>query len=550
MFLREPRFEQVRMKIEAWESSPLWQQILGITNALCRIVDYNDPTLAPDDQLYGYHFDLKPENILVEDLRTLVITDFGQAKFKRSNGTSSNIVGMGGTEGYAPPEIDDPDARQNRKYDVFSLGCILLEIATFVVKRHSGMAEFDRLRLTKIPGTNREDDRFFQRGQDARYEIKPQILRWIDELPSSDQAGNTKSKEFMIQVMILVKQMLEVNAHQRLEAKDVLVGLKHILATYQTLDALGQEIRCHDFEPGPEEVELGKHRMRKMQNPSYQDRNGSWQHTKVRVFGEYPSHVRIVTSTTSASRNALHSVTGHRTDIKLIPTYALHDRTYYRFLDGHIYFARMHSSSPMPFGGAKYLFDPLDDAIALQGALTEQDIARSYGIVRAAFVVSPTVTRRIKDVCKRPKLMQQNVAGQNAWTAQLWDEANSVPKSPVAPASLLAQGPAPRRIVVYFDKMIATLHFAKNLRVQPRTPECDAKVLRLVPTDISKDASFPISILSCTDDEPLPGIPLCKTMLHEAEEKRKFACKSFDLYFKCAEGMSTESLLIKCADPF
>lgn len=66
---------------------------------------------------------MKPENIVIDDSGYFYITDFGIAKFWRSN----NSDNTSGTPGYMAPEVL---ARQKHSYEVdfYALGIILFEI--------------------------------------------------------------------------------------------------------------------------------------------------------------------------------------------------------------------------------------------------------------------------------------------------------------------------------------------------------------------------------------------------------------------------------------
>uniref|UniRef100_A0A453A0R2 Protein kinase domain-containing protein n=1 Tax=Aegilops tauschii subsp. strangulata TaxID=200361 RepID=A0A453A0R2_AEGTS len=75
-----------------------------------------------------YHLDLKPENILLDKNMFPKIGDFGLSRLFRSEQThiTSKIMG---TVGYMPPEYIDRRAITS-KFDVFSLGVIILQIVT------------------------------------------------------------------------------------------------------------------------------------------------------------------------------------------------------------------------------------------------------------------------------------------------------------------------------------------------------------------------------------------------------------------------------------
>ena len=77
------------------------------------------------------HRDLKPSNILLDkDGRIAKIGDFGQAKFRPSD-KSHLSTQQPGTLPFMPPEcLRDDRPRFDSKGDVFSLGVVMLEVAT------------------------------------------------------------------------------------------------------------------------------------------------------------------------------------------------------------------------------------------------------------------------------------------------------------------------------------------------------------------------------------------------------------------------------------
>ena len=76
------------------------------------------------------HKDLKPANILIKEGH-VIIADFGIAKDLIDEETTASLISGGaqGTPMYMAPEIAI-DGRRGRAVDIFSLGCIFLEIST------------------------------------------------------------------------------------------------------------------------------------------------------------------------------------------------------------------------------------------------------------------------------------------------------------------------------------------------------------------------------------------------------------------------------------
>lgn len=231
-YLREDQFINPKTPLEM---NPLWQQVLGVARALNRIINFgvDDEPYSSDRGYYGFHFDLKPENILVENDGTFLISDFGQATFVERGG-SSRVDGHGGTEAYAPPEIDNLEKRQTQKYDIWSLGCILIEVVTVIVLGSNSLEEFDQLRVTTTG--NMTNDCFFEIdpeiiGSKRGYRIKSVILSWIEDLPKN--VDSQKSKDFLEKIIQLIKGMLAIDASDRFSSIEVVWYLHDILQQYQ-----------------------------------------------------------------------------------------------------------------------------------------------------------------------------------------------------------------------------------------------------------------------------------------------------------------------------
>ena len=133
----------------------LWlvSQFAGIVKALQSIHFMSEKTSAGGvDVLWqGWHGDIKPENILwfqpsssvdmTADHGTLVLTDFGLSGFRQDIfGLTQTKVprrDRGRTLAYSPP-----DQEHSPSYDIFSLGCVLLEIAAWIVGGQEGSRRF------------------------------------------------------------------------------------------------------------------------------------------------------------------------------------------------------------------------------------------------------------------------------------------------------------------------------------------------------------------------------------------------------------------------
>ena len=199
--LRDPQYllEQI---VSPLRMCPLWPQMLGLAQALHEFSTGNwkhklqsseseETSLGEAER--AIHFDLKPSNILVDrPSRTsptfqLVITDFGLADIKKTQGGSSGTHDRGGDEEYAPYEI--MLETQTRKYDVWSLGCIFLEIVTFLVAGHEGVTELDSARRQTSLNRRRQAHCYWEPctgGGDGfdGYRLKESVRLFIDTLKS------------------------------------------------------------------------------------------------------------------------------------------------------------------------------------------------------------------------------------------------------------------------------------------------------------------------------------------------------------------------------
>lgn len=181
-------------KVTQWA----WHQILGLTDGLKR--------LHESDTRHG---DLKPDNILMFDgdhesgPNPLVIADVGISKFhaeetriRRAQGYES--TSKGGTLRYEPPEIQlYAPATVSRKYDSWSLGCVLLEFIIWLVRGNNpvnGLQRFEQER--RSPRTN--IDRFWDQNTSTGEPIlHPAARRWINQEIAQDPRATPALRDLM-----------------------------------------------------------------------------------------------------------------------------------------------------------------------------------------------------------------------------------------------------------------------------------------------------------------------------------------------------------------
>ncbi|KAF1850799.1 kinase-like protein [Cucurbitaria berberidis CBS 394.84] len=166
------------------------KQIVGMAGALNAV---HEPTqFLQAIPKYGRHGDLKPENILwyqsEEDSRgILVIADLGLSAIN-SDKSRSNIPnnGIPGTPGYRPPECDLDGGKISRSYDIWTFGCLLLELVCWALGGEENRQEFEKARESPYI-TGAVTDIFFdvqvkENGQGYTITVKEQVRKWTSDL--------------------------------------------------------------------------------------------------------------------------------------------------------------------------------------------------------------------------------------------------------------------------------------------------------------------------------------------------------------------------------
>ncbi|MCJ1262496.1 hypothetical protein MMC22_002366 [Lobaria immixta] len=494
------------------ESSPLWNQLLGISKALDRIINYNPSERLEAKAFFGYHFDLKPPNILVEESGRLLITDFGHAIFNEA-GSTSGVPGVGGTPAYAPPEIDRDLYKPNRKYDIWSLGCILLEVCTFVVKGHDGVQKFDALRLTRAKHSNVEDDRFFRKrpSSNSSYEIKPEIITWMKQLPDSPRIFHEHSRKFLRSILNLVRQMLCVSVNERLSSTEVCKQLEAILDRFRPVQldqTLTQQIPCLSYTLYPAltlEVDA-----------------------PVSVFEDSSGYITTLDSGDNQTRE--FSI-GFRSQLTLIPQ--IHPSCN----ENKLFFQGLEDEEPL-YPQVKMLsFRDATDATLMQSLLLGQRITHSCGLIGGEIERRSPFRQRFKLQYCGSSIKEQL---RSAAIVQLWsEESGKTPKcwhgcqkrnSPRPLKEFLMHGALPRRIVIFYKSSIIIVRLAKNARIEKSTNTNNLTAWRIIPTDKTRDPTFVASMINLPRSDV--GIPLDRAILDAEERRGQFECRSLRLVFR------------------
>ena len=486
------------------ECSPLWTQLLGVFTALDRIINYNLPGEQGASAVYGYHFDLKPANILIEDSGRFIISDFGQANFKLGGGTSQ-VTGMGGTPAYAPPETDGSDNKPNRKYDIWSLGCILLEVCAFVVGGFEGVRNFDALKVSR--SLNVEDDRFFIKKVHARsyYEVKPQIVSWMKRLPKTTVGLREHSRKFLRKLMELAKDMVCVSVAERLTSTEARDRLESLLLQFQPVQRGSQvEAQAISILCPPKDQQ--------------------WKDVPVRILEDSSKFITIVD--TNDLRNRKASI-GPRSGTALIAQYAMGTERSLGFVSSDDEVSIHPSVGTMSFRDTK-------GVLMMQSILTGQGIRCSLNLLGGK--IEPKLSLKDKFKPGASMMLTREELGSNA-VVQLWsEEPHDNPDQWVQrknfPRSLEDFFSKPTfRTVIYHNSVIISIPLAKNVRMEKQATT-DLSTFRLIPTDKLRDPTFFASAIPMTQNHT--SLPLDRTELDAKEQKGHFECKSIQLNFRDA----------------
>ena len=236
--MQENRFDSHKKEDIIW----LLKQVYGIADAVKHIHDLtiqktpaSSPGLvapASGDRKTAWHHDLKPENLLLflencTDRGMIRISDWGSGKVSEYRHTSSyHTRSPNGTVTYEPPEAVS-DGGISRPYDLWSLGCIYLELliwATFgreEAEKFSGDRETTR--GSTQTGSLRDDAFWKQVGKEKvlRSSVTARMQR-LDEDPSA-----LPFKEFLE----CVRRMLEIEPNKRIKASELSERLYQIYET-------------------------------------------------------------------------------------------------------------------------------------------------------------------------------------------------------------------------------------------------------------------------------------------------------------------------------
>ncbi|KAI4109377.1 MAG: hypothetical protein L6R37_000534 [Teloschistes peruensis] len=220
----------------------LWflRQLVGLATALRQIHNLSGAEspaassinlLAPavkDLRKSGWHHDLRPENILYfrnksYDDGEFYIADFGSGKVHtyRSGPASNNTPSPNGTQTYEPPEFAK-EGKTSRPYDMWSMGCVFLELLVWVIFDYRSIKAFAGDRGgRRFPDSQTEftdDDAFWQMDQSGNISLRKAVTYQLTKLRDTIQR---RGLIYFEKILDLVQRMLDIDRQTRLQALDL-----------------------------------------------------------------------------------------------------------------------------------------------------------------------------------------------------------------------------------------------------------------------------------------------------------------------------------------
>lgn len=183
--------------------------LCGLSPAIETVHKCSSDTLGFD--LIGCHHDLKPNNILAHDGK-FVLAAFQLSSLKRLSQTSKSDFRMGASY-YQAPECEDSDHEFGRRTvsgpsDIWSFGCVIAELLTFMLRGSEGLRIFKMKRKVKLGGWY---NIYVFHGGNNPY---PRVDEWLTEL----LCGPGHAYRDLI---ILIRRMLSMDPFFRPKASEV-----------------------------------------------------------------------------------------------------------------------------------------------------------------------------------------------------------------------------------------------------------------------------------------------------------------------------------------
>ena len=242
------------------ERQRIFSRTCGLASALAHL--HEDLKLySTNIPLHCYHLDLKPQNILVfgtGDDQIWKISDFGMSQIKQIHpketqdevkhhlldrifqSTKPNEEPSSGVDNsryggtYAAPEAKEKSDTVTRKSDVWSLGCVITLVITYLHDKSRGIKQFGRLRAS-----DRSQDWFFdlkayKASSDDSGILHSSVLEWFETLTrEASRRGQQEAKAITNTVDLLRNKIFVRNEENRFSAKQVEKELETLVHSFK-----------------------------------------------------------------------------------------------------------------------------------------------------------------------------------------------------------------------------------------------------------------------------------------------------------------------------
>ncbi|KAI0172132.1 kinase-like domain-containing protein [Hypoxylon sp. FL1284] len=239
----------------------LAKQCFNLVEAIHQVHDPPDPDrLQPTDKLYGRHGDIKAENILIFESKDgepeFILADFGLGALHHDH-SKSEVPNhkIQTTPGLKPPESIMEGAVITRSFDVWSLGCLFLDLLTWLLGGWQQVQVFQRSRMSPyIDG--QESDIYFdmvttetEKTVKTGCIVKKKVTEWFGGLHSHKHCT-----QFVHDFLDMIEeQMLIVETTERKRSRT-----KALLERLKTFnDGCKNEAYCVNAVPRPALSERG-----------------------------------------------------------------------------------------------------------------------------------------------------------------------------------------------------------------------------------------------------------------------------------------------------
>lgn len=205
-------------------------------NATMERIKPNLETGGHDNRAVLCHMDIKPSNILVFNINKdnpvgqWKLADFGISKIKDVVDGTAHATPLPGVGAYQAPEATVNHETVGRSADVWSVGCVLLEVMVFGLEGPKGVKRLADQRARNLDGTPHDNDYYHRGGR-----LNPHVDNWLE---AQGAKGETKDRQYFNRGFHpLVCGMLRMNPQQRMKSLEIKNRFQTLRESYPTLAA-------------------------------------------------------------------------------------------------------------------------------------------------------------------------------------------------------------------------------------------------------------------------------------------------------------------------